>query len=219
MNARVYKDTVYGELARVGKAPASPARIELLDMLARAPRTVEALAGLIGQSVANTSQHLLVLKRARLVEVEREGTFKRYRLATAEVAALTVLFRTTGEARLLEIREATREFFAGGAPIEQVDLAQLRVRLGAAEVTLLDVRPADEYAAGHIPGAVCIPAAELWARMAELPAGKEVVAYCRGPWCIMAVDAVRMLRGAGISAFRLEEGVADWIAAGGQPSV
>lgn len=219
MNARVYKDTVYGELARVGKALSSPARLELLDLLAQAPRTVEALAGLIGQSVANTSQHLLVLKGARLVEVEREGTFKRYRLATSEVAALTVVFRATGTARLLEIEAATREFFADGIAIDRIDLGTLRARQAAGDVTLLDVRPADEFAAGHLPGAVSIPASELVARMAELPVGREVVAYCRGPWCVMAVDAVRTLRAAGVPASRLEEGVADWVAGGGQVEV
>jgi rhodanese-related sulfurtransferase/DNA-binding transcriptional ArsR family regulator len=219
MNARTYKDSVYGELARVGKALSSPARIELLDLLAQAPRTVEALAGMIGQSVANTSQHLQVLKGARLVEVEREGTFKRYRLATPEVAALSVAFRAAGAARLLEIEEATRTFFAGGEAVDRVDLATLRARLDAGEVTLLDVRPAEEYAAGHLPGAVGVPASELAARIAELPAGRDVVAYCRGPWCVMAVDAVRTLRASGVRAWRLEEGVADWVAEGGQVEV
>lgn len=215
MNARAYKNTVYNELARVGKALSSPARLELLDLLAQAPRTVEALAGMIGQSVANTSQHLLVLKGARLVEVEREGTFKRYRLASPEVTTLTVAFREAGAARLLEIESATRAFFADGEAVDHVDLATLRARLQAGDVTLLDVRPADEFAAGHLPGAVSVPAGELVARIAEIPAGRDVVAYCRGPWCVMAVDAVRTMRAAGLHAWRLEEGVADWVAEGG----
>lgn len=209
MNARSYKNTVYGELARVGKALAHPTRLELLDLLAQAPRTVELLAEQIGQSIANTSQHLQVLKGARLVEVEREGTFKRYHLATEEVTALTVVLRTTGTARLLEIEAATREFFANDG-VERMDLETLRARLTAGDVTLLDVRPVEEFAAGHLPGAVSVPVSELVARMAEIPAEREVVAYCRGPWCVMAVDAVRILRAAGIRAFRLEEGVSDW---------
>jgi rhodanese-related sulfurtransferase len=216
MNTRTYKDTVYQELARVGKALASPARLELLDLLTQAPRTVEALAGQIGQSIANTSQHLQVLKGARLVEVERDGNFKRYRLATAEVTALTVVLRSTGAARLLEIEAATREFLSEGASVDRIGLVTLRARLEAGDVTLLDVRPAEEFAAGHLPGAVSIPASELAARLAEIPAGRDVVAYCRGPWCVMAVDAVRMLRAAGVPASRLEEGVADWVVNGGQ---
>lgn len=214
MTPRSYKDAIYGELARVGKAFASPARLELLDLLAQSPRTVDALASQVGQSIANTSQHLQILKGARLVDVEREGTFKRYRLASPEVSALAVALRRTGESRLLEIEAATRAFMGKEGGVEAIDLDTLHDRMERGEITLLDVRPSEEFEAGHLPGAVSVPASQLAERIAELPAGREVVAYCRGPWCVMAVDAVRTLRAAGIHALRLEDGVADWQARG-----
>lgn len=215
MTPRQYKDTVYAELALLGKALASPARVELLDLLAQAPRTVESLATELNQSVANTSQHLRVLRGARLVDVQRAGTFKIYRLASIEVIALTVALRRAGRARALEIDAATRGFLGPEAEEEQVDLATVMERVARHEVTLIDVRSAEEYAAGHIPGAVSRPLAQLSERLHQLPADLPVVAYCRGPWCVLAIDAVSALRSAGFRATRLDAGVAEWRAAGG----
>lgn len=211
---RVLKDTVYGHLARVGKALASPVRLELLDLLAQAPRAVEELAREVGATVANTSQHLQVLKGARLVEADKRGQHVRYRLADASVSELGVALRRMGEARLAEIEQVRRAFHAERGSLEPVRREELVARAARAEVTVLDVRAPEEFRAGHFPGARSVPLAELAARLDELPRDRAVVAYCRGPWCVLALDAVRVLRAAGFEAWHAEEGVADWRAAG-----
>ncbi len=211
---RALKDAVYGHLARVGKALASPVRLELLDLLAQAPRTVEELAREVGATVANTSQHLQVLKGARLVETDKRGQHVRYRLADADVSDLGVALRRMGEARLAEIEKVRRAFHAERGSLEPVPREELVARAARREVTVLDVRAPEEFRAGHFPGARSVPLAELAARLDELPRDRAVVAYCRGPWCVLALDAVRMLRDAGFDARHAEEGVADWRAAG-----
>jgi rhodanese-related sulfurtransferase len=214
MKTRVFKDAIYEQIARIGKSLGSGPRLEILDLLCQGPRTVEVLAGQIGQSVANTSRHLQVLRRARLVEAEREGVYIRYRLADSEVCAFFLTLRKLAESRLLEVDEITREFLEARNTMEPVDRDLLVERVRSGEVTVLDVRPAEEYLAGHIPGAVSIPLDQLEERLAELPGDSEIVAYCRGPYCVMALDATDTLRSNGFEATRFEEGIADWRARG-----
>ncbi len=211
---RRFKDAIYGQISRVGKALASPRRLELLDLLCQGPRTVEALAQEAGQSLANTSQHLQVLRAARLLEAERAGVFVTYRLADEKVCELCRELRTQAEFRLHEIHAVTRRFIEKHGAMEPVDRDVLASRVNSGEVTLLDVRPSEEFEAGHIPGAESVPLCELEARLAELPHNRDVVAYCRGPYCVLAVQAVELLRARGFTAIRMEEGVPDWRARG-----
>jgi rhodanese-related sulfurtransferase/DNA-binding MarR family transcriptional regulator len=213
-SSRKFKDTIYEQLGRVGKALASPRRLELLDLLCQGPRTVEALAKEAGQPIANTSQHLQVLRAARLVESEKHGLYVTYRLADEQVCALYRELRTLAESRLQEIRAVTRQFFEKRGEMEPVDRDALAARVRSGEITVLDVRPPEEYEAGHIPGAVSVPLADLERRLADLPRDREVVAYCRGPYCVLAVKAVEVLRAQGFRAIRMEEGVPDWRARG-----
>jgi rhodanese-related sulfurtransferase len=211
---RRFKDAVYEQLGRLGKALAAPKRIELLDLLCQGPRTVEALAEQAAISVANASQHLQVLRAARLVDAEKKGLYVEYRVADAAVASFYVALRGLGQSHLAEIDQLTRTYFDGRAELEGVSGSELVRRVKGREVTVLDVRPEEEYRAGHIPGAVSIPVDELKKRLKELPEGREVVAYCRGPYCVMAVEAVELLRKKGFKAERLEMGVIDWRARG-----
>ena len=211
---REYKDSIYEQLGRIGRAVSSPRRLELLDLLAQGPRTVEVLAREAGLGVANTSQHLGALRAAELVTAERQGTFVTYRLASVEVADFFRALRQLAESRLAEIERLTRDFLEARGVLEPVDRETLLGRVRRGEVTVLDVRPSEEYAAGHIPGALSVPLADLEQRLAELPRDREVVAYCRGPYCVLAVEAVRLLRAHGFRAVRLEDGVPDWRARG-----
>lgn len=211
---RRFKDAIYRQLARIGKALASPRRLELLDLLAQGPHTVERLAGETGQSVANTSQHLQLLRRARLVEAEKRGLYVTYRLPNDGVAEFYRGMRVLAESRLAEIHRIARDFLTGPGTLEPVDREILIGRVLRGEVTLLDVRPVEEYAAGHIPGAVSVPLRELEHRLAELPRRRQIVAYCRGPYCVLAVEAVGRLRAHGFRALRLEDGIPDWRARG-----
>jgi rhodanese-related sulfurtransferase len=210
MKDREFKDELYGQLARIGHALASPKRLELLDLLAQRPRTVERLAEQLNQSVATTSHHLRVLRGARLVEAEKQGQFVEYRLAGVAVAKLFVALQQLGSDRLAEIGQVMRLFLESRKVLEPVDRKALLRRVREGAVTVLDVRPVEEYAAGHIPGAHSIPVGELRRRLSEIPKDREIVAYCRGPYCVMAIEAVRILRGKGYSAVRLDEGVAEW---------
>ena len=194
----------------MGKAFASPVRLELLDLLAQAPRTVEELARASDQSTANTSQHLQALHAAGLVEREREGNRVRYSLGE-EPLRLWLALRDVSAAQLAEVDRAAREYL--GEEVEAIDRDELRARLARGDVVLVDVRPAEEFHAAHIEGATSIPLDELERRIAELPPDREVIAYCRGPFCAYAHDAVRTLRAAGRSARRLEDGVPEWRAA------
>lgn len=203
-------DAMYEQLARIGKALAAPKRLELLDVLGQGPRTVESLATHGRLSVANASQHLQVLRSAGLVESERRGTFVEYRLADAGVARFTVALRDLARARLAEVDRLHARFDGGDAEDEK-ELVRL-VRSG--EAAVLDVRPAEEHAAGHLPKALSIPLGELRARAGELPPGRPLVVYGRGPFCRMALDAVALLRKSGADAHRLGLGVTDWRARG-----
>ncbi len=211
---RRFKDAIYEQLARIGKAVAAPKRLELLDLLCQGPRTVEALAQQAALSVANASQHLQVLRATRLVEATRKGLHVEYRLADDEVARFVVTLRGLAEARLAEVDQVTRAYVAARGEPEGVAGDELLRRVKRGDVTILDVRPAEEYRAGHLPGARSIPVDELAARLHELPKRREIVAYCRGPYCVMAVEAVELLRAKGYRAHRLEQGVADWRARG-----
>ncbi|HEX9773647.1 MAG TPA: metalloregulator ArsR/SmtB family transcription factor [Steroidobacteraceae bacterium] len=207
---RRFKDTVYEIFARLGKALAAPKRLELLDLLCQAPRTVEALAAQAAISVANVSQHLHILRVARLVTAERHGLYVEYRLADDDVARCFVALRHLAETRFSDMGNAAQEFMRTRGDNEAVDLPELQRRHRRGDVTIIDVRPAEEYRAGHFPGAVSIPLPELKSRIAELPKHREVVAYCRGPYCVMAVEAVAWLRKRGFRAQRMEQGIADW---------
>lgn len=213
-SSRRFKDAIYEQLARVGKAVSSGPRLEILDILCQGPRTVEVLAGQVGQSVANTSHHLQVLRRARLVDAQKDGVRVTYRLAGDDVCAFFSALRRLAESRLLEIQEVTRQFLQDRQAMEAVDRQALVARVRRGEVTVLDVRPQEEFRAGHIPGAISVPLAELERRLADLPRGRQIVAYCRGPYCVMALDAVERLRAHGFDAVRMDEGVPDWRARG-----
>jgi len=211
---RRFKDAIYDQLARVGKASAAPKRLELLDLLCQGPRTVEVLAKEAALSVANASQHLKVLRAARLVEAEKKGLYVEYRLADEQVAHYFVTLRDLAHARLTEIEHVRRSFLSDRAALEPVESEELLRRVRSGAVTVLDVRPEAEYRAGHVPGALSVPLATLEARLATLPKRREIVAYCRGPYCVMAVEAVELLRKRGFRAQRMDAGVADWRASG-----
>jgi rhodanese-related sulfurtransferase/DNA-binding transcriptional ArsR family regulator len=215
MADRGTKIALFDEFARVGRALASGRRIELLDVLANGERTVEALAAEVGLSVANTSQHLQILRQAGLVSSRREGTSVHYRLAGPEVFELWRTLRTLAASRLAEVERLAAAYLGGRDQLEPVTRLELARRLQDGDpLIVLDVRPAAEHAAGHLPGAVSIPVGELRRRLAELPADREVVAYCRGPYCAFAHEAVALLRQEGFSARRLEDGLPEWQAAG-----
>jgi rhodanese-related sulfurtransferase len=208
------KTAVYEQIARIGRAAASPSRLELLDLLSQGARTVEALARQTGRSVATTSHHLQVLRRARLVEAEKAGLYVTYRLADRQVETFLLGMRHLAESRLAEIQHITRTFLQSRVAFEPVDNEELARRVRSGEVTVIDVRPREEYVAAHIPGAMSVPLADLPRRLKELQTRREVIAYCRGPYCVMALDAVDLLRRKGVRASRLEHGVAEWRARG-----
>ncbi len=208
------KETLYEQLARLGKAFSAPKRVEMLDALAQGPRTVERLADATSQTIANASQHLQVLRQARLVESEKHGLYVTYRLASDAVGALLVHLREVGESQLAELRRARKELLSAAPGVEAIDRRTLLARVRSGDAILIDVRPREEYVAGHLPGALSVPAGELAARLEELNKGQEVVAYCRGPYCMLSADAVRTLSRRGFRARRLEDGVLEWRAAG-----
>lgn len=208
------RKAVYEQLSRIGKAVASPPRLELLDLLCQSPRTVEVLAREAGLTVANTSQHLQILHAARLVDTRKEGLFVTYRLADQQVSEFYRALRTLAESRLAEIDAIVREFNSGRESMEPVEKQALLDRVRRAEVIVLDVRPSEEYRAGHIPGAVSVPLKQLRSHLSKLPRRREIVAYCRGPYCVLAVEAVKLLRANGFRAARMEQGVPEWRAEG-----
>ncbi len=202
------KDALFEAIAVMGKAFASPRRLELLDLLAQAPRTVDGLARSSGQSTANTSQHLQALHVAGLVTRAREGSSVRYSLAGEEVLALWLALRDASVVQLAEVERAAREYL--GEEVDAIGRDELVARMRSGDVVLVDVRPSEEFDAGHIEGAKSVPLAELEERLAELPTDREVVAYCRGPFCAYAHAAVRQLRASGRIARRLEDGWPEW---------
>ncbi len=211
---RVFKDAIYEQFARIGKAVSSPKRLELLDLLCQGERTVEVLAKESGLTVANASQHLQVLRTTRLVEAEKVGLFVSYRLADQAVCEFFRAMRMLAESRLAEVEQIKRRFLEGREGMEPVDRDALIKRVREGEVIVLDVRPFEEYNAGHIPGSISIPLKELKRHLSELSHDQEIVAYCRGPYCVLAIQAVEMLRANGFDAVRLEEGIQDLRAMG-----
>jgi rhodanese-related sulfurtransferase len=211
---RAFKDAIYEQFARIGKAVSSPKRLELLDLLCQGPRTVEVLAKESGLTIANASQHLQVLRAARLVAAEKEGLYVIYRLADQTVCEFFRTMRVLAESRLAEVDQIKRRFLEGREGMEPVDRNALLELVRKGAVTVLDVRPVEEYNAAHIPGAISIPLKELQLRLLDLPRDQEIVAYCRGPYCVLSMQAVEMLRSKGFQAVRLEEGIQDLRAMG-----
>jgi rhodanese-related sulfurtransferase/DNA-binding transcriptional ArsR family regulator len=211
---QLYRDALYEQLARLTKAMAHPRRLIILDLLLQAPRTVEALAEQVGVSVASTSQHLQVLRAARLVEAEKHGLYVTYRLAGD--AAYDVLrgLRRLAHERLAEVEQMQRSIQEQGAHLPHMAAAELHECLERDEVVVVDVRPTEEYEAGHLPGAVSIPLDELEDRLRELPLDRPIVAYCRGEYCLRARQAVELLRERGFLASYVDEGVRELAAAG-----
>jgi rhodanese-related sulfurtransferase/DNA-binding transcriptional ArsR family regulator len=207
---RRFKTLLYEQFARVGKALANPHRLELLDVLAQGERTVEALAAETGMPLANASQHLQILRAARLVETRRAGVAIYYRLASDTVGLLWLSLRRVGEEHLAEIDRVVETFLQDRQLLQPVEADELLHLLSEDQVILLDVRPREEYAAAHLPQARSMPLAELAARLDELPKGREIVAYCRGPYCVFADEALALLHAHGYRARRLREGVLEW---------
>jgi DNA-binding transcriptional ArsR family regulator/rhodanese-related sulfurtransferase len=211
---REFKDRLYGQFARLGKALSNPHRLEMLELLAQGERTVESLATELGISVANASQHLQALRQAALVESRKDGLFVHYRLADPEVFELSKVIRSVAERRLAELERLVNEHFGHRADAEPVPMDELLKRARSKQVVILDTRPAREYFAGHIPGALSVPVDDLQRRLKELTKSREYVAYCRGPYCIYADRAVEMLRASGRRARRLVKGFPEWRLAG-----
>jgi rhodanese-related sulfurtransferase len=214
MPHRQFKDRLYAEFATIGRAFANPHRLEILDLLGQGERTVDELAREIDQSLANTSAHLQVLRQARLVESDKRGLNQVYRLAAPEVSALWFTLRNLGTARLAEVDRLVQTYLADRASLAAVDLDELQRLVAEGGVTLLDVRPALEYRQGHIPDARSIPIEELEHRLAELPPDRDIVAYCRGPYCVFADEAAQLLQSHGFHVRRFEAGFPEWRDAG-----
>ncbi len=214
IRGRQFKERLYAQFARIGKALSSPSRLEILELLAQDERTVDSLAQETALSVANVSQHLKSLRAACLVESRKQGLFVWYRLADPIVFELSRTLRTVAEHRLAELERIVAEQFGDRSEAEAVSMKELLRRRRSADVVVLDTRPAGEYAAGHISGALSMPVDDLERRLKELPRKKAYVAYCRGPYCIYADRAVEILKASGRHAKRLREGFPDWRAAG-----
>jgi rhodanese-related sulfurtransferase len=211
---REFKEQLHEQFARIGKAFASPRRLEILDLLAQGEKPVEVIAEQTALTIKNASAHLRELRSARLVETRREGTYVYYRLAGDRVFKVLREIQALARERLAEVDHVARLYLENRAELEPCGAEELRRRMRDGEVTIVDVRPEDEYRAAHLLGAISIPVQELERRIAELPRTQEVVAYCRGPWCVYAAEAVEMLRNAGFRARRMEEGLPDWKARG-----
>lgn len=210
MNKREFKDKVYGELARITKAMANPHRLEIIELLAQGEFSVEQIAIQTNLSVANASQHLQVLKTAQLVDITRQGNFIHYRLSNINVFKTWKALRELGIERMATIERLVKDFRQSKFKFESVTIRELVEKIKSEKVTILDVRPESEYNKGHIANAISIPIDELAKRLKELPKRSEIVAYCRGPFCVFADEAVALLTKAGYKATRLEEGFPDW---------
>jgi rhodanese-related sulfurtransferase len=211
---REFKDRLFGQFAKIGKALSSPRRLEIVDLLAQGERTVEEIAGETAMSVASASQHLQVLKAARMVEARREGLYAHYRLADEDVFRTWQAVRALAESRLSEVHGVVDAYLDDRDALEAVDAAELMERLNDGSVIVLDVRPEEEYRAGHIPGALSVPVDALEAALQTLPRDREIVAYCRGPYCVFSDEAVALLGSRGFRARRLRQGLPDWRAGG-----
>lgn len=209
-DTRAWKDAIYSQFARIGKALSSPKRLEILELLSQGPKTVETLARETEMSVANVSQHLQILLQARMVCFEKHGTYAIYRLSSGTTTKLLLLLEDLGEEILAEVNQLREELTRNMEFPEHLSIDQLESRLQSGDITLIDVRPKEEYDFCHIPGAISIPITELEKRLSSLPRDKDIVAYCRGAYCVYAIQAIELLRMQGFQAFRLEEGVREW---------
>lgn len=214
MKTRELKDLLYEHVARIGKALASPKRLELIELLAQGEKTVEDLAAALAIDIRLASAHLRALKAAQLVVARREGRYVRYRLSDDDVAALWVRLREVAEAHLVELRLKVDTLLAEPKALASVDRKALLERARRGEVVVIDVRPEEEYARAHLPFARSLPLPELRRRLDELPRDREIVAYCRGPYCLLSQEAVQLLRKRGFHAGKILDGVAEWAAAG-----
>lgn len=214
MKGREFKDLIFEQFAKIANAFASPKRLEIIDILAQGERDVESLARYTNMTVANTSRHLQILKNARLVEIRREGVRIYYRLADKEVVKCWLALRSLAEKRTAEIREIARMFFESRDTLEPISIKELLKRMENEEVVMIDVRPSEEYKSGHIPGAISVPLSELKDKLKGIPKDREVIAYCRGPYCVLSAEAMTILKEAGIKAVRLKEGLPEWKEAG-----
>jgi rhodanese-related sulfurtransferase len=214
MNKRATKDLLYEQVARIGKAVSSPKRLELLEILAQGEKTVEVLAAEASIDIKLASAHLKVLKEARLVEAQRDGRYIAYRLSGEDVSALWVNLRTVAEEHLVELKVAMDQIFAAPEKLDTETRRSLMEKARRGEVVVIDVRPAAEYDSGHLPFARSLPLSELQQRLAELPADRDIVAYCRGPFCMMSAEAVALLQKHGFRAHKIADGTPEWQAAG-----
>ncbi|RJO66565.1 MAG: ArsR family transcriptional regulator [Myxococcales bacterium] len=214
MRGREFKDALFATFAEAASAFASPKRIEIIDVLAQGERNVETLAAETGQTLANASRHLQMLKQANLVAFRKEGVQVYYRLAGPAVLQGYRALQRLAEDRLAEVDRLARDFFAGADGLEPLEKKELLRRVKAGEAAVVDVRPAEEFSAGHVKGALSIPLAELKKHLDELPKDKRIVAYCRGPYCVLAAEAVRLLREKGFDAVRMKDGYPEWRDAG-----
>jgi rhodanese-related sulfurtransferase/DNA-binding transcriptional ArsR family regulator len=214
MSSKTFKADLLEQFARVGKALSSGKRLQMLEYLAQGERSVDALARMTGLSVANTSQHLQQLRQAGLASARKEGLYVFYRLSSDSVVRLLTALRSLGQEQLAEVDKLVRLYFDSKDSLEPVPAQELLERAKTGVVTVLDVRPPEEYAAGHIRGAINVPLTELAKRLDDIPRDKEIVAYCRGPYCLLAFEAVAQLRKTGRSARRLEDGFPEWKSAG-----
>jgi rhodanese-related sulfurtransferase len=210
MAHRELKDPLYAQFARIGHAVSSPKRLELLDLLSQGEKTVETLAEQSSMPLKNTSAHLRVLRQARLVDTRRDATYVYYRLASDDVFRFLRELQALARGRLAEVEQVARLYIDDRDEMEPVSIDELRRRLREGDITVIDVRPEEEFRSGHIPGALSIPVAQLKRRLAEIPKKREVVAYCRGPYCVYSVEAVGILRKHGYRARRTDEGLPDW---------
>ncbi|MEI2358932.1 ArsR/SmtB family transcription factor [Mesobacillus zeae] len=210
LNERNLKDLLYQEFARIGKSLSSPKRLEILDLLSQGPKSVDALAKNTAMSVANVSQHLKTLFNSRLVKFKKDGNYVIYELADEVISDFLNSLHALSEKQLMQVQHIKEEFLNNQLGLEGITLSELKDRMDKGEVLLLDVRPKEEYEKSHIPGAVNIPIEELDDKLSSLPANFDVVAYCRGPYCLMSAEAVEILKAKGINAFRLENGVREW---------
>ena len=209
-NKRQFKDELYEQFARIGKALSNPHRLELVELLAQGERTVEDLAIEASLPIANASQHLQVLRAAQLVDVRRDGLYAYYRLSDERVFRLWQALRDLGDLQLAEVNRLVQNFLLDRGPLQSINATDLLQHMEAGDVVILDVRPASEYQSGHIPEARSIPITELETRLGELPRDQEIIAYCRGPYCVFADEAVTLLRKHGYRVRRLVEGLPDW---------
>ncbi len=214
LTGREFKNRLYENFSLIGKALSAPKRLEIIDILCQAERTVESLSREAAISVANTSRHLQVLRAARLVEARKDGNFVYYRLADGSVWMLLSMVRDLASQRIAEVNQIVETFFTSRDELEPINRDNLIERVKAGLVVVIDVRPKEEYLAGHISGARSLPVDEIKSRLVELPRDVEIVAYCRGPYCVFSLEAVEILRSREFSAVRFEDGVRDWSDAG-----